>query len=122
MDDLTALLRAQEEALLTAEVRGSRVALERLLAEEFVEFGSSGRVFDRKRIIAALLQEDAGGLPEAEIREFRCVRLGNDAALVTYTAVREGARASLRSSVWVLRQGRWVMVFHQGTRAAEDHG
>jgi hypothetical protein len=119
MDDaaVAALLLQQEQALLTAEVRGSRAALEALLAPEFVEFGSSGRVFDRAAIVAALRNEikDVGG---AEIRDFRCTRLGPCAALATYTVERAPAAASLRSSVWLLRQQRWVMVFHQGTRIA----
>jgi hypothetical protein len=41
-------------------------------------------------------------------------------ALVTYRAIRAapGALAvqSLRSSIWACRDGRWQMLFHQGTR------
>jgi hypothetical protein len=40
---------------------------------------------------------------------------------VTYRAVRRDESdhsevASLRSSLWVIRDGRWQMLFHQGTR------
>ena len=116
--DLAALLLAREQALLTPEVRGSRLRLEEMLAPEFREFGSSGRVFDRPAIVAALHDEAEAfrAQGEAEVLEFRCTRLGPDAALVTYVIRRGDGAASLRSSVWMLRQGLWVMMFHQGTR------
>ncbi len=119
MDDaaLTALLLQQEETLLTPHVRRSEAALAQLLAPEFLEFGSSGRVFDRPAIITTL-RDETDPLSNADVRDFRCVRLGPDAALVTYMLLRAPAASSLRSSVWVLRQQRWVMVFHQGTRTA----
>ena len=118
--ELAALLLAREQALLTPEVRESRIALEDLLAPEFREFGSSGRVFDRPAIVSALHQEADAFRSGAEphMQEFRCTRLGPEAALVTYTIVRGGSAASLRSSVWVLQHGQWRMVFHQGTRVA----
>ncbi len=115
MDEVAALLRAQEEALLTTEVRGSRAALEALLLPEFREFGSSGRVFDLSAIIASLAGETAVGVP-ACVEDFACVMPGAESALVTYRIARAGVAGSLRSSVWVLRAGAWRMLFHQGTR------
>lgn len=119
--ELAALLLAREQALLTPEVRESRAALESMLAPEFCEFGSSGRVFDRAAIVSALEQEsdDFRSRGEPDVQAFKCTRLGPEAALVTYRIVRAGSPASLRSSVWVLQHGQWMMVFHQGTRAPQ---
>ncbi|MEO6195723.1 MAG: nuclear transport factor 2 family protein, partial [Thermoanaerobaculia bacterium] len=50
-------LRELEESHLRSDVRSSPEAMQDLLAEEFVEFGSSGRVFDRAAVIAALSSE-----------------------------------------------------------------
>ena len=50
-------LRELEERLLQPDVRRSPRALADLLADEFVEFGSSGRIFDKPQIIAALRDE-----------------------------------------------------------------
>ena len=50
-------LRTLEERLLQPDVRRSAQAVASLLADEFVEFGSSGRVFDKTQIITALRDE-----------------------------------------------------------------
>jgi hypothetical protein len=49
--DLERQLRALEESHLRHEVRSSPESMRALLGEEFVEFGSSGRVFDRAAAI-----------------------------------------------------------------------
>src|ERR1700704_331719 len=64
MDDMKDLphrldeIRSLEEALHRPEVRRSREAVEGLLAEGFVEFGSSGTIYQREQIIDLLAQED----------------------------------------------------------------
>ena len=116
---LAAHLRQLEESLTQPDVRHSREALARLLAEDFREFGSSGRIFDRQRIIEALQ-----GQPQLhiEIEDFEVQCLAPDLALATYRGrvvmPASGTRLnSLRSSIWRRREDRWEMVFHQGTPA-----
>jgi hypothetical protein len=53
---LTEELRKLEESMAQSEIRRSPELLTQLLADDFREFGSSGRVFDKKQIID-LLQE-----------------------------------------------------------------
>lgn len=53
------LLRRLEERLLQPEVRRSARDLDELLADEFVEFGGSGRVFGKREIIETLRDEPA---------------------------------------------------------------
>jgi hypothetical protein len=113
-------LRRLEERLLDPAVRRSAPAVADLLADEFIEFGSSGRVFDKPRIIESLQHEEPA---ERSITNFRATELAPGVMLVTYRVVRfdtPGAEptSSLRSSIWTLRDGRWKMVFHQGTPAA----
>lgn len=112
-------LRALEESLLNPAVRRSRLRLMDLLAEDFQEFGSSGRVWTRGSIIDLLEKETA--LTTTRIEDFHCALLAPEIALVTYKTVRThettGERmASLRSSVWKHTNGVWKMRFHQGTR------
>ena len=115
---LAAELRALEERLLAPDVRRDRSAVASLLAEEFVEFGSCGRVFTREQILDDLATENPQRI---ELADFVARPLTPDAVLVTWRAIRpESGTASLRSSVWVRRDGRWQMIFHQGTRAAEQ--
>ena len=118
-DRASAELRRLEESLLDSAVRHDADRMRELLAEDFLEFGSSGRVWTRKSIID-LLATEVNFLPPA-IEEFQCSFLSENVALVTYHTVRNDARtgerlASLRSSIWVRQEGEWRMRFHQGTR------
>ena len=117
------LLRRLEEELLKPEVRRSAAQVGDLLSDDFVEFGSSGGVFSKQQVIEALEQE---GPPDPTFHlslvDFIARRLASDVVLVTYRITREegpGTRqeSSLRSSIWKLIEGRWQMVFHQGTPA-----
>jgi len=114
-----ALLRDLEEELLKPEVRRSADQVGRLLADDFVEFGSSRRVFDRAEIIAALQHEAPDPAIRISLTDFSARQLAPGVILVTYRTVRSGpgapAGTKLRSSIWKLLAGRWQMVFHQGT-------
>lgn len=112
-------LRTLEQSLLQPAVRRNRARLLELLADDFREFGSSGRVWTRKTIIDLLAKETAFVPPDIE--EFQCTMLAPELALVTYRTARfdekTGERlASLRSSIWSCATGEWKMRFHQGTR------
>jgi hypothetical protein len=111
-----------EERLLDPRVRASRAALEALLADDFVEVGSSGRIFDRAAVVGSLAGES--GVAFA-LSDLRVRRVAEGVALATYrTSARIApggeVRHSLRSSLWVRRAERWQMVFHQGTPTATD--
>lgn len=54
------LFRRLEEQLLQPEVRQSAEAVADLLADDFIEFGSSGQVFNKQQIIEGLQQEPPG--------------------------------------------------------------
>jgi hypothetical protein len=112
---LARLLEDLERQLLAPDVRKSEV-VGRLLAEEFVEFGSSGRQFSKPQIIAALQAEAP---VEVSASDFVVRLLSPEVALITYRALRQSQPpvSTLRSSIWQQRKGHWQMVFHQGTRA-----
>ena len=113
--DVAELLRELEEELVSPSVRRDEHRLRELLAEDFREFGASGRVYSRAEIIEALAVE---ALSDISIEDFAAWEISGGVALVTYRAVKRRAGeivASMRSSLWVLRDGRWRMVFHQGT-------
>src|SRR5213078_2139597 len=88
-----------ETKLLDPTLRRKPEMLAHLLADDFVEFGSSGRVYDKKQVLYQLSRQ----LPaQLTIEEFRVVELAPDAALVTYRAEsgdRKGEKYSLRSSI-----------------------
>jgi hypothetical protein len=104
-----------ETSLHKKEVRNSPQAVAELLADEFVEFGSSGRIFDKAAIIAMLKNEVVD--LQVTVENFAVRELAPGVGLVTYlSASQAGGGRSLRSSIWRLLDGRWQMIFHQGTR------
>jgi glyoxylase I family protein len=110
---LAAELKELEELLLVPDVRKSTRLVE-LLADEFIEFGSSGRVYTRDDLVTALKDE----APVAQTTsDFRVTHLAPDVALLTYRIRRHSQPAvdTLRCSVWRRTNGKWQMLFHQGT-------
>ncbi|HEV2976079.1 MAG TPA: DUF4440 domain-containing protein [Casimicrobiaceae bacterium] len=110
-------LLSLEQRLLKPEVRRSRDAVAPMLADNFAEFGSSGRVYDKEGVIRALKENPS--MP-ATISDFKATNLAPDTVLATYRITRqalpqEPQSQSLRSSVWQRIDGRWQLVFHQAT-------
>lgn len=120
MPSLAELLLECEKKLLDTNLRRNPEKLASLLDDGFVEFGSTGRTYDKSQVLYHLSRQ----LPvELSIDEFRLVELGPGVALVTYRARADSRKErdeqySWRSSVWVQRAGEWKMVFHQGTMIA----
>jgi hypothetical protein len=118
--DIAHELRRSEEALLDPSVRSDRTRVAELLAEDFVEFGSSGHIWTRDAILDLLV----GEIPApTHMVDFECALLARDVALVTYCASRTDTRtgiqaSSLRSSIWTKKPGGWRLRFHQGTRTS----
>lgn len=109
-------IRELEMTLLRPETRGSPSELNRLLADGFVEFGSSGRVFTKAQVIAALDADPTS--PEMPVLDdFQTRELAPDVVLATYRCGR-----SLRSSIWTHDGTSWRIVFHQGTPAPTSGG
>jgi hypothetical protein len=114
--ELAAHLFDLEQRLLQPSTRRDTAALTSLLAEDFREFGSSGRFYTRQQIIDLLAAETPRHIT---LSDPLCQRLAEDIALLTYrsthTIALNVASHALRSSLWVRRDGRWQMIFHQGT-------
>lgn len=114
--DVTETLRELEASLLSNAVRKDRARVGDLLAEEFREFGRSGTVYAKAEILAFLRDEEEICVG---MEDFVCETVAEGVALVTYRSERtepDGTMIeALRSSLWARREGRWQMVFHQGT-------
>ncbi|MBI1210787.1 MAG: DUF4440 domain-containing protein [Alphaproteobacteria bacterium] len=105
-------IRELELSLHRLDVRTSRERVEQLLADDFTEFGRSGRIYD-KRMIVDLLAQETSDTPPA-VAEFEARFLSEAIVLVTYRAIR-AAEQTLRCSIWRRESAGWRMTFHQGT-------
>ena len=118
--NLAAHLEELERELLAPAVRRNSSRLEELLAVDFREVGASGRTYDRSAIITALLQEEPQTISLADLS---CAIITAECAMLTYQSRRtNGAEPYFvrRISVWILRESRWQMLYHQGTREFRD--
>jgi hypothetical protein len=118
-----------ENFLFDPVARRDVAAVSNLLAEEFREFGSSGRIYTKLDILAELSTEQPVVI---SLVDFACQLIAPTCALVTYKSLssheNRAPTQALRSSLWVLRapaklysnspteQAVWQMLFHQGTR------
>ncbi len=118
MESLSHHLLALEERLHQTSVRTDPQSLERLLADGFREFGSSGTTYTRRETIDAL----AEAAPQARtMRDFTMVLASPRVALVTYRTQSHESE-TLRSSLWIDGDDGWQMLFHQGTRVPDEPG
>ena len=102
-----------EERLLHPDREADRTVLIPMFAEEYKEFCTTGRIFNRQQTIDVLL---ASAPRPATILHFYTVQLAENVVLATYRATTSVA-SSHRSSLWIFRDQRWQLFFHQGTIA-----
>jgi len=121
VESFAAELRALEERLAMPAAAESRESLAQLLAPDFREFGSSGKIHDLATTLEALIP---GGRTALKFEDFAVRSVSDDAVLVTYISRSLSGPGwkppALRSSLWVRREHQWQMLFHQGTRLTED--
>jgi len=108
-----------ETSLHKKEVRNSREKVSKLIADDFIEFGKSGSIFNKQSILDELEAETFD--LEIKVSDFEVKELSANVILVTYTSTapdrdNRTVYSTNRSSIWILRDDRWQMVFHQGTK------
>jgi hypothetical protein len=115
--ELARQILALELALARRDHAALPGGLEAILDDPFLEFGASGRRWDRNATLEAL---HAAPRADVVIEGFAAVALADDVILASYEVRPEGSgRASLRSSIWVRRLGGWRIRFHQGAAIAD---
>jgi hypothetical protein len=110
-----AALIALEESMWRQESRFDLAFQEQHFAEDFVEFGRSGRTYTREQVIRTDASPIKAKLPLSNLKlrvlDVKTVQITYDSE-ATYGGEVEYAH---RSSIWSLTEGGWVMRFHQGT-------
>lgn len=109
-----------EEKLLQSDIRKSLKDLNIIIADAFIEFGSSGRTYNKQQIIDVL---PTLPIVKMTLMDFQAKLLSTGVVLTTYRVAKHSDQNklieySLRSSIWILQEGEWRIVFHQGTPSA----
>lgn len=113
-----------ENDLLKADVRKSAQKINNILADDFVEFCSSGSEYHYKKGDIFQAEDDEKNL-DWEIFNFEVKELSEDCVLATYKVVKHDEldkrkRYFLRSSIWKEENGKWKMFFNQGTLLPDE--
>jgi hypothetical protein len=99
-------LRQLEERLLEPNFRRNSVEVAHLLTEDFREFGSSGRIYNKRQVVEEVLKYDSDDTIRA-LSDFQAVSLAPDVILATYHVSRHSKSSgqtvcSWRSSIMLI--------------------
>ena len=106
-----------ERSLWASGNRNDPDYVNRLLHPDYLEVGSSGRMWMRDEILVPV------GDFQAELADLAVAELAADVVLVTYTSVIDDLtgtdeitqRPVTRASLWLYSGDRWLLRHHQGT-------
>ena len=113
-------LRELEEELWREETRFDQHRMREVIAEDFLEFGRSGRIYRREDTLAIARQPIDAMIP---LPDFEARLLTPDVAQVTYNSAvtYDGVvYHARRSSIWSRAGTGWQLRFHQGTPFEEE--
>jgi len=111
------IIKNFETELLQPEIRKSTERLDELIADEFTEIGESGKQYNKRDIFDALPKQS--GI-KFFLSNFKATEISFDVVLATFELEKEISESgekimSLRSSIWKNKDGRWQIIYHQGT-------
>ena len=117
-DQQIAAAIAAEQESLSPQCRADASRLERLLAADFHELGSSGGEFGYEGTAARVAAATRPGDEPVHVENMRGWLLADGLVMLKYTSEHLGRRAN-RTSLWRrTASGDWQIFHHQGTRAA----
>ncbi len=112
-------LKQFELSLLSPAAESDFLSFEQLLSDHFVEFGSSGKTYNKNDTLEILRKrKESRVATDLSPYNFNVVTLAEDVYLLTYF-LRQEADMSLRSSIWKKSGEQWQILFHQGTIVKE---
>lgn len=120
MENIKELIYKLETDLLKPEIRASIEKLNELIADDFIEYGSSGLIYNKENILERLPQ---GNSPAYFLYDFEVFVLSEDIVQTRFKTDRTNLdntkTTSLRTSLWKKDNGNWQIFFHQGTPIKE---
>ena len=117
---LLAELTELEPIFHTRKFGTTLAEFEQRMADDYWQVGASGRRYSRAAILEHLARRPAQLADESGWRcsEHALRALGEDTYLLTY-CLSQGERVSRRSTLWRRRNGRWQILYHQGSLVSD---
>lgn len=104
-----------EMSLWINETRNSYEYMDSILHPDFLEFGRSGKRYNKEDILKHINLDINAKFP---FKDLNVKSISDTTYLITYQSVliKEGMEeVSNRSSIWVLTEDNFKLLFHQGT-------
>lgn len=118
-NNLQKIIYDLETKLLKPEIRSSSKDLDSLLADDFMEFGSSGEIYNKKEILERLPKDTEVSPVQFVVSDFQVKELSENVVLATFKTDKISSDKNhvfaLRASIWKKTNGNWQMIYHQGT-------
>lgn len=112
--DLKQLILEYEKDFFKKEFCEDRYNLETRIHDQFMEFGQSGCVYNKEKIIQYLISLTADR--NLEISDFILKQFDENLVVVHYKSKdKEEKTEALRTSIWKKEAFNWKIYFHQGT-------
>jgi hypothetical protein len=93
--------------------------LEDRIHDEFIEFGKSGHIFDKRSIVEYLSNLEADR--DIDILSFEIKNISENLLIANYISYEKGIKTkALRTSIWKKEYSDWKLYFHQGTETELD--
>ncbi|MGK0297899.1 MAG: ribonuclease HI [Gammaproteobacteria bacterium] len=105
------LVKNLEIELTKPETRSNSLRLAELISDDFEEFGSSRKSYNKEEILN-LLQKSTPISYDLSNFSFKMLELNT--MLVKYESISNGIKA-LRSSIWIKQGEDWKILHHQAT-------
>ncbi|MEI7688625.1 MAG: DUF4440 domain-containing protein [Candidatus Nomurabacteria bacterium] len=116
MDELKKIIYKLETDLLKPEVRSSFKTLDEIIANDFIEYGSSGLIYNKDMILERLPKAIS---PSYSLYDFEVIFLAENIIQTRFKTDRINLNntktTSFRSSIWKNTGKKWQIIFHQGT-------
>ncbi len=113
-EDTRKELERLEESLWKRETRFDEAYMRSIMAEDFFEFGRSGKIYSLDIYLSAPDQEINVKLP---LKNFTIHQIDERVVLITYISEVQYGELEIgnRSSIWLKADNGWKLKFHQGT-------
>jgi len=104
-------LKSLEESLWREETRFNKSYMDKILAEDFFEFGRSGKIYSRSDCLEIEKQPIIAKVP---LEQFRLHHVSKNTVLVTYVSevTYDSVQRANRSSLWIKDSEGWKLIFH----------
>jgi len=90
---------------------------EQILDDEFIEFGTSGKKYNKVDQLNAIGKDAELTEVFFDVVDFQEKNVSDDVILATYKTINKLTKQEvLRSSLWRLNGDKWQLLFHQGTK------